>query len=59
VAWSEEEGFQDEEVEGSLEEGDAVVVAGLGRHSTQLCSFLGSDVNMKRILFKSGTQYPF
>ena len=34
VAGAEDEGLEDQEVEGALEEGDAVVVALLGRHTT-------------------------
>ena len=45
VTRAEHEGFENEQVERSLQEGDAIVGIVLGRHPTQAWHHLGSDVN--------------
>jgi hypothetical protein len=45
VTRAEPEGFQNEQVERALQEGDAIVGIVLGRHPTQAWHYLGSDVN--------------
>src|SRR5205823_14992556 len=45
VTRAEHEGFENEQVERALPEGDAIVGIVLGRHPTQAWHSLGSDVN--------------
>jgi hypothetical protein len=48
VTRAEHEGFENEQVECALQEGDAIIGTILGRHPTQAWHHLGSDVNMNR-----------
>jgi len=47
VTRAEHEGFENEQVERALQEGNAIVGIVFGRHPTQAWHYLGSDVNRK------------
>ena len=60
VTRAEHEGFENEQVEGALQEGDAIVGIVLGRHPTQACITLGRmSTGLGRLIAWNGVHVRF